>query len=71
MIEERQDRDMHGYPTEIPLREAIRAFNEEKQCVKKLASFPPLTEDELIAAIVAGPDSGKQGEIWRAQKDAV
>src|SRR5829696_5304429 len=32
-IKERQDREMNGYPTEIPLSEAIRIFNEEKQCV--------------------------------------
>lgn len=71
MIKERQDRDMHGYPTEIPLSEAIRVFNEEKQCVSSLAPYPALTEDELIAAIVAGPDNGRQGEVWRAQKDAL
>ena len=71
MIKERQDRDMHGYPTQIPLSEAIRIFNEEKQCVSSLASYPALTEGELIGAIVAGPDNGKQGEVWRAQKDAL
>lgn len=71
MIKERQDRDMHGYPTEIPLSEALRVFNEEKQCMASLAPYPALTEDELFAAIVAGPDVGKQGEVWRAQKDAL
>jgi hypothetical protein len=56
-IKKRQDRQMQGYPEEIPLHEAIRIFNEEKQCASVLASYPPLTEDELIASIVAGPDN--------------
>lgn len=71
MIKERQDREMHGYPTEIPLSEAINIFNEEKQCVSSLAPYPRLTEDELIAAIVAGTDYGLQGEVLRTQKDAL
>jgi hypothetical protein len=71
MIKEREDRAMYGYPNDIPLSEAIRIFNEEKQCSGLLAPYPPLTEDEFIAAIVAGPDYGKQGDVWRAQKDAL
>lgn len=71
MISKRQEREMHGYPTEIPLSEAIRIFNEEKQCVNALASYPLLTEDELIAAIVAGPDYVTSGEAWQSQKDAL
>ena len=70
VIKEREDRELHGYPKDIRLSEAIRVFNEEKQCNGLLAPFPPLTEDEVIAAIVAGPDHGNRGEVWRAQKDA-
>lgn len=70
MIQKRQNREMYGYPAEIPLGEAIRIFNEETQC-KAYKGYPPLTEDELIAAIVAGPDYGKQGKIWLAQRDAL
>ena len=70
-IKQRQDRDMYGYATEIPLSEAIRIFNEEKQCVTLLAPYPPLTEDELIAAIVAGQDNILPGEALRAQKEAL
>jgi hypothetical protein len=71
MIKERKNREMYGYPKEISLGEAIRIFNEEKQCNRLLAPYPPLTEDELIAAIVGGPDYGKQGNVWLAQKDAL
>ncbi len=71
MIEKRQNQTIYGYATEIPLSEAIRMFNEEKQCMSLYAEYPPLTEEELIAAIVAGADYGKQGEIWLAQKDAL
>lgn len=71
MIEKRQNREMYGYPTEIPISEAIRIFNEETQCKEPFKDYAPLTEDELIAAIVAGADYGKQGEIWVAQRDAL
>ncbi len=69
LIEKRQAREMYGYPSETPLSEAIRIFNEETKCKALYAAYPPLTEDELIAAIVAGPDPGKEGEVWLAQKD--
>jgi hypothetical protein len=36
-----------------------------------LETYPALTEEEVIAAIVAGPDDGKRGAVWRAQKDAL
>ena len=68
VIAKRQDREMHGYPTETPLSEAIKIFNEETRCNPSLAPYPPLTEDELIAAIVAGPGYGAWGEVWNAQK---
>ena len=71
MIEQRQNRETYGYPTEMPISEAIRIFNEETRCKAPYKSYPPLTEDELIAAIVAGADYGKQGDIWLAQRDAL
>src|SRR5262249_8830086 len=61
---------MYAYPKQLPLSEAIRVFNEEKQCSSMLAPYPPLTENELIAPIVAGPDGGKEGQVWRTQRDA-
>ena len=70
-IEERFNWEMYGYPAELPLSEAIGLFNREKQCSPLYAEHPLLTEEELIAAIVAGPDAGKQGAIWLAQKDAL
>lgn len=69
MISKREDREMRGYPEDIPLSEAIRIFNEEKQCLSALAPYPPLTQDELIASIVAGPDNGLAGEALKFQKD--
>ena len=71
MLEKRNNREMYGYPTEIPLSEAIRIFNEETQCKALYKDYPHLTEDELLAAIVAGADYGKQGETWVAQRDAL
>jgi hypothetical protein len=70
-IKERDDRELHGYPKEIPLSEAIRIFNEEKDCYDWMAPYPPLTEDELIAAIVAGPGCVIPEESLRIQKDAL
>lgn len=69
--EEARNRGIYGYPSEIPLAEAVRLFNEETGAWAARAGHPPLTEDELVAAIVAGADYGKQGEIWLAQKDAL
>jgi hypothetical protein len=71
LIEARTAREDRGYPAETPLSEAVRIFNEETKCKPAYATYPPLTEDELIAAIVAGPDYGKQGAVWVAQKDAL
>jgi len=69
VISKREDQKMHGYPEKIPLNEAIRIFNEEKQCISALAPYPPLTEDELIAAIVAGPDNVLSGDARQFQED--
>jgi len=71
MYSKRQEREMRGYPADVPLAEAIRVFNEEKQCDPTLAPYPLLTEDELVAAIVAGPAYGAWGEPWVAQKDTL
>ena len=70
-ILKRQERELRGYPTDISLSEAVKIFNEEKSCDTRLAEYPALTEDEVIAAIVAGPGYGPWGEVWRAQKDTL
>ena len=70
MIKARQDREMNGYPKDTPLSEAINIFNEEKQCSTLLAPYPALTEEELMAAIVAGADYELQAQL-QAQKDAL
>ncbi|NOT61210.1 MAG: hypothetical protein HOP19_13405 [Acidobacteria bacterium] len=71
MIAQREAQNRYGYQAEIPLNEAIRKFNEEKGCNQQLSSYLPLTEDEVIAAIVAGPGYGAWGETWRLQKDTL
>ncbi|MBX7220402.1 MAG: hypothetical protein K1Y36_10695 [Blastocatellia bacterium] len=70
-IEKRNDLEMHGYPKEIPLGEAIRIFNEEKQCSASLAPYPLLTEDEVIAAIVAGGGYETPGKSRAKRKAAL
>ena len=70
----RDDREMYGYPRDVPLSEAIKIFNEEKQCQPLIADYPILTEEELIASIVAGPGYGGYGmwgEVWKIQKDTL
>ncbi len=71
LTEEARNRGIYGYPAEIPLAEALRLFNEETGAWAARAGHPPLTQDELVAAIVAGADYGKQGEVWRAQKEVL
>jgi len=71
MYRQRQQREMQGYPTDVPLAEAIRVFNEEKQCNPTLAPYPPLTEEELVAVIVAGGGYETFGGTWQAQKDTL
>lgn len=57
----RRDREVYGEAREIPLNEAIKTYNTEHIC--RSNPYPPLTEDEFLAAIVASADYGKQGEI--------
>ena len=49
----------------------MKIFNEEESCDTRLAEYPALTEDEVIAATVAGPGYGPWGEVWHAQKDTL
>lgn len=53
-LQERNKRDQLGYPTEIPLKEAIKTFNEERHCYEHFREFPDLTEEEVLSAIVLG-----------------
>jgi len=68
-LEEKRERDINGYSTSISLEKAVEIFNKEKQCDGLLAQYPALTEEEVITAIVFGPDPDKQGEIWLRQKE--
>ncbi|HWX40968.1 MAG TPA: hypothetical protein VN345_07445 [Blastocatellia bacterium] len=72
MIQAWQDQQMHGYASEVPLSDAIKLFNQERECAEPLAPYPPLTEDEFIASIVAGPESvGLQDEPRYRQQAAL
>lgn len=55
---ERQRRETYGYSSEVSIREALRIFNSEQKCFPHL--HEELTDDELIAAIVAGTDYGSE-----------
>jgi hypothetical protein len=64
-------RETYGYPQDIALGVALRIFNAELKCYSFFATLPPLTEEEVIANTVAGPDySGTWGnDLQRAMKD--
>lgn len=62
------DREQYGYPEGITLKESVRIFNEEENCFPYTATLLPLTEEEVIAAIISGPDYGNEGDLWLAQK---
>ncbi|GEM_PF-5690963 len=66
---EKANQEIFGYPSEISLSDAIKNFNELQKCYPYAANFPPLTEDEVIASIVSGPDYGREGSMWLLQKD--
>jgi hypothetical protein len=69
MLKKRQDREMFGYEIDIPLSEGVRIFNEELQCSPLFRMYPPLTEEEVIGAIIAGADTGSQNEAAIVQRD--
>ena len=56
----KQNRDENGYESEMPLREAVNLFNIEQKCYAHRADLPPLTEDEVLAAILSVPDYGSK-----------
>lgn len=66
-MHERQEREMYDYSSDISLSEALKIFNAEQRCVKEF-SFPDLTEDEIISAIIVSPDYTSRDE-WTAQSD--
>ncbi len=51
-----RSRQFIGYEKAIPLAEAVRIVNEEMSCSPLYSSYPALTEDEVIAAIVTNAD---------------
>jgi hypothetical protein len=66
----RTEREIRGYPADTTLSDALRVFNDEADCLSFRGNLPPLTEDEIIAAIVAGPVYGRE-ETWLSQKDVL
>jgi hypothetical protein len=63
----RTDRETTGYPSKMSLKDAVALFNSEEKCIPFRGTLPPLTEEEIVAAIVAGPTYGTEAS-WRAQK---
>lgn len=70
-LRERQDIEVYGYTTDIPLSDAVKIFNEELQCSPLYREYPPLTEDEIIAAIVADVNENNRGTTFLAERDAL
>lgn len=68
LIESRQQREINGYAAEIELSEAVRLFNREQSCYKGSAEFPPVTEDEIIAATSTSADYNQDSDAWVGQK---
>ena len=68
---ERQEVEVYGYAADTPLSEAVKFFNEELQCSPLYKAYPPLTEDEVIAAIVADVNDNNRGTTFLAEKDAL
>jgi hypothetical protein len=67
---QRTRREIYGYPAETSLAEALRDFNSEEKCVEFRGTLAPLTEAEVVAAIVAGPTYGRE-EVWQSQKKSL
>lgn len=66
------DRRLYGFAEDTPLREALRLFNlEEIQCVSYFKDYPPLTEDELIAAILVGVNQNERGTTFPKEREAL
>lgn len=66
-----RNRQLYGFEEVTPISEAVKLFNLEKiKCVPYLKEFPPLTEDELIAAIVVGVNGEKRGTEFHTERDA-
>lgn len=65
-----RDRETFGYPADTPLSEAIKFFNQELQCSPLHREYLPLTEEEVIAAIVVSANDNKRGTTFLAERDA-
>lgn len=66
IMEARQNREIFGYPNDLPISEALRIFNEEQKCSKNFIS--ELTEDEILSAVALPLDYGSESN-WPFQKD--
>lgn len=72
ILEKIRDRQLFGFKEETPISEAVRIFNlEEIQCRPYFKEYPPLTEDELIAAIIVGVNQNKRGTVFHEERDAL
>ena len=69
-FKQRTEQETRGYRAELPIEEAVRNFNEEEKCIPFRKTLPPLSADELIAAIVAGPTYGRE-KVWQQQKSSL
>jgi hypothetical protein len=56
----RAARETYGYASDTPLSEAVKIFNDEMRCYSFWATLPQLTEEEVSANVIGGPDYGVQ-----------
>lgn len=70
IYKDRMQRESYGYPHELPVNEALRIFNSELTCYPFWARLPPLTEQEVLANMIGGPDYGGEN-AWRSQRQVL
>ena len=58
-LRERQTREIVGFASDVAMSDALTIFNAELKCFPGV--YDPLSEDEVIASISAGPDYGAEG----------
>jgi hypothetical protein len=61
--------ERYGYKSDTPLKEAIKIFNEAMRCDGLFREYPPITEDEVLAAIVEGVNENGRREVYHAERD--
>ncbi len=68
VLEERQNREDLGYPSDLPISEALGIYNREQKCWSNPG--PDLTEDELLSALAIPLDYGSESN-WPIQGDII